>query len=371
MKFSHKLVISSTLIATGAIAALSALLYYNSYKDITQTITQQMETYSVSMGNHIGTWLEGKEKQVRMLRQGISQADNDAGIQTLIDLPLLKQEFSVVYVGLEDRPNLIINHPFNGKDYDARKRSWYKEARAKGDINIKKPYIDTKTQKLMIAIGAPVTDSRGLDGVVNGKIELDALVTILNHHPLGSSGYAYLVGNDGIIISHPNPDYNGKPLTELFEQAPSMTNQLQVARIGGADKLLSFAPVGLNGVNWKVGLVMDSSAAYASISEIKNLTIGFTLGTIVLCLFFYQLIMARLLKPMQLIGNTMRQIASGKANLGQRIHTDSGDEFQDLADNFNHFMASLQKLVAEIQDIGDRLLDTSHSAKATAGQAAS
>ncbi len=35
MKFSHKLVISSTLIATGAIAALSAILYFNSYKDIT------------------------------------------------------------------------------------------------------------------------------------------------------------------------------------------------------------------------------------------------------------------------------------------------------------------------------------------------
>ncbi len=74
-----------------------------------------METDSASMANHIGTWLQGKEKQVRMLRQGISQATNDEGIQNLIDLPLLKQEFSVTYVGLEDRPNLIINYPFNKK----------------------------------------------------------------------------------------------------------------------------------------------------------------------------------------------------------------------------------------------------------------
>lgn len=370
MKFSHKLVISSTLIATGAIAALSAVLYYNSYKDITENVTHRMETYSASMANHIGTWLQGKEKQVRMLRQGISQAANDQDIQKLIDLPLLKEEFSVAYVGLEDRPNLIINHPFNKKDYDARKRSWYKEARAKGDINIKRPYLDTKTQKLMIAIGAPITDSRGIDGVVNGKIELDALLTILNHHSLGNNGYAYLVGSDGMIISHPNPDYNGKPLSDLFGQTPAMENKLQVAQIAGKDKLLSFAPVNIKGAGWKVGMVMDSSAAYASVSQMQNLIIGFTLGTAALCFIFYQMVIARLLKPMQLISDAMRQIASGKANLGQRIHTRSGDEFQDLADNFNHFMDSLQKLIIEIQTIGGSLRDTSLSAKTTAGDAA-
>ncbi|MGF1714727.1 methyl-accepting chemotaxis protein [Photobacterium chitinilyticum] len=371
MKFSHKLVISSTLIATGAIAALSAVLYFNSYKDITTNVTHQMETDSVSMANHIGTWLQGKEKQIRMLRQGISQATNDEGIQNLIDLPLLKQEFSVTYVGLEDRPNLIINYPFNKKDYDARKRSWYKEARAKGDINIKKPYLDTKTQKLMFAIGAPIADSRGIQGVVNGKIELDALLAILNHHSLGNSGYAYLVGDDGIIISHPDQSYNGKPLSALFAQTPTMGNKLQVAQISGEDKLLSFAPVNIKGAGWKVGLVMDSSTAYASISHMRSLIIGFMLGTAVLCFFFYQLIIARLLKPMQLISDAMRQIASGKANLGQRINTSSGDEFQDLADDFNHFMGSLQNLVGEIQTIGSNLLDTSLAAKTTAGDAAS
>ncbi len=60
----------------------------------------------------------------------------------------------------------------------------------------------------MFAIGAPIADSRGIEGVVNGKIELDALLAILNHHSLGSSGYAYLVGDDGIIISHPDQSYN-------------------------------------------------------------------------------------------------------------------------------------------------------------------
>ncbi|WP_299022474.1 methyl-accepting chemotaxis protein [uncultured Photobacterium sp.] len=370
MKFSNKLVISSTLIATGAIAALSAILYYNSYKDITENVTNKMETYSVSMANHIGTWLQGKEKQIRMLRQGISRTTSDGEIQSLIDLPILKQEFSVAYVGLEDRPNLIINHPFNDKTYDARKRSWYKEARAKGDINIKKPYIDTKTQKLMIAIGAPLTDARGIQGVVNGKIELDALLDILNHHPLGNGGYAYLVGNDGVIISHPDPNLNGKPLSQLFDTMPTLGNKLQMAYIKGEEKLLSFAPVNIQGAHWKVGLVLDHAAAYASISQMQSFIAVFTLGTAVLCFFFYSLIIRRLLKPMQLIGNAMRQIASGKANLGQRIHSRSNDEFQELAENFNHFMESLQKLIIDIQNIGGYLLKTSRDAQTTAGNSA-
>ncbi|WP_064607431.1 methyl-accepting chemotaxis protein [Photobacterium sp. J15] len=370
MKFSHKLIISSTLIATGAIAALSAILYYNSYKDITDNVTNKMETYSVSMANHIGTWLQGKEKQIRMLRQGISQATSDNDIQRLIDLPILKQEFSVAYVGLEDRPNLIINHPFNDKTYDARKRSWYKEARAKGDINIKKPYTDTKTQKLMIAIGAPLTDARGIHGVVNGKIELDALLDILRHHPLGSGGYAFLVGNDGVIISHPNPNFNGKPLSQLFDRVPTLTNQLQPASINGQKQLLSFAPVAINGAKWKVGLVLNYEAAYASVNQMQTFIVVFTLGTALLCCFFYSLIISRLLKPMQLIGKAMRQIASGKANLGQRIDSSSNDEFQELAENFNHFMASLQKLILDIQNIGGYLLETSKTAQTNAGDSA-
>ncbi len=223
----------------------------------------------------------------------------------------------------------------------------------------------------MIAIGAPLTDSRGIKGVVNGKIELDALLYILGYHPFGDAGYAYLVGNDGVIISHPDADFNGKPLSDLFEQAPNLENKLQVAQISGKDKLLSFAPVNIQGADWKIGLVLDHSTAYAPVTEMRNLIIGFTLGTAAIFLIFYQLAIVRLLKPMHLIGEAMRQIASGKADLGQRIHTRSGDEFQELADNFNLFMVSLQKLILDIQNMGSKLLDTSLSAKATAGDAAS
>ncbi|PVZ71552.1 methyl-accepting chemotaxis protein [Pelagibaculum spongiae] len=370
MKFSHKLVLTSTLIATGAIAALSTVLYINSYNETTTTVEKRLQSTATSMADHIGTWVSGKETLILTLQQGISQSTNDQQIQKLIDLPILKQEFSVAYLGLEDRPNLIINYPFNKKGYDARKRSWYKEARAKGGINVKNPYLDTKTGKLMLAIGTPLTDSRGINGVVNGKIELDSLLDILDKHPLGDAGYAFLITGQGKIISHPDTSFNGKTVADLFTNRPTLSSTIQKTMTTTEEQALTFSSVSVEGIDWKVGVVINHDKAYAGVYQLRNMAIFFTIGTALTCLFIYQLIISRLLLPMKTIGNAMKQIGSGQADLSQRIPANSGDEFQELAEDFNHFMSSLQNLVHQIQDMGGSLLTSSSQAQQIAGDAA-
>lgn len=54
-------------------------------------------------------------------------------------------------------------------DYDAKVRSWYKEALAAGKVIYTAPYVDAITKKLVISIAAPVKSSSGeVLGVVEG-----------------------------------------------------------------------------------------------------------------------------------------------------------------------------------------------------------
>ena len=55
MKLSHKIVLTSTLIATGAIAAVSTVLYRNSHNETTITVKQRLQSTATGMADHIGT----------------------------------------------------------------------------------------------------------------------------------------------------------------------------------------------------------------------------------------------------------------------------------------------------------------------------
>ncbi len=53
-------------------------------------------------------------------------------------------------------------------------------------------------------------------------------------------------------------------------------------------------------------------------------------------------------QPLERIGNALKEIASGEADLSKRLHVDQRDEIGDVAYWFNAFMAQLQKIVGEV-----------------------
>lgn len=99
-----------------------------------------------------------------------------------------------------------------------KSRKYFQEAYTNG-----KPYIDAlvgkSTKKLGFYFSYPVTNPAGERvGVAVIKIKGDAVTDIVNTFKVGESGYAFLVDQDGVVVSHPDPTWYYQSFTALDAQ---------------------------------------------------------------------------------------------------------------------------------------------------------
>jgi sigma-B regulation protein RsbU (phosphoserine phosphatase) len=65
------------------------------------------------------------------------------------------------------------------------------------------PYVDARTQRLIMTIAAPVKNAQRLIGVIAADLFIDLLVQRVTALRLGAASRAYLVDRDGLYITHP------------------------------------------------------------------------------------------------------------------------------------------------------------------------
>ncbi|MCV5648939.1 HAMP domain-containing protein, partial [Escherichia coli] len=69
------------------------------------------------------------------------------------------------------------------------------------------------------------------------------------------------------------------------------------------------------------------------------------------------LLIRTLMRPLDTLNNAIKDVASGKGDLTQRLETDTDQEFSELATNFNTFMENLQQQIIESKRISDQILN--------------
>src|SRR4029434_9196973 len=111
-----------------------------------------------------------------------------------------------VYMGYEGGP--FVSTKTGGAlppDYDHHHRPWYQDAVAQDRLIFTAPYVDARTQRLVITIAAPVKNAQRLIGVIAADLFIDGLVPQLTAVRLGEASRAYLVDRAGLYITHPQP----------------------------------------------------------------------------------------------------------------------------------------------------------------------
>ena len=68
------------------------------------------------------------------------------------------------------------------------------------------------------------------------------------------------------------------------------------------------------------------------------------------------LFISRLIRPVQLLNEAINNVASGEADLTQRLDTKIDPEFAPLARGFNQFIENLQNQVTETKELSNQLL---------------
>ena len=370
MKFNHKILAAASAILLAAMALLS-LSQYNLVKDkIEDKVNASIDGIAAGVTNTVEAEMESRAKLARYVVDLIEDDFSRENILRLLRKPVLHESFLLVGFGYESTGKHIGSDPGwdPGPTWDARVRPWYVDAKARDDLIVTAPYADSVTKEIVVSLGLPVKNQGEFVGAIFYDVSLAGLAEMINKVNLFNAGYVFMVSDDNTIISHPDKGLNGKSMSEFLPNS-RISEEVTMVDVNGHENYLSFVKV--PGQDWHLGVLLDKEKAYAAVAELRDDSIIYSLLALIIGVIALTIIITRLMRPLMMINEAMENVASGNADLTQRLDTNTDAEFAALAKNFNAFTEMLQSLVKGVQALGQEILREAEQTSEGATQSAS
>ncbi|RBW64609.1 chemotaxis protein [Vibrionales bacterium C3R12] len=356
MKFSHKVVAASSALLLVTVSLLSIKQLYTVRAEVESSVSSSLNELVAGVKNTVVSEMEAKKSLAQSTTEILEISPNDHDyVQAILETPKLKNSFLAIGYGYEEN-GFVIENDDNwdaGSDYDPRQRPWYKDAKSKGHLVVTAPYVDASSKNVIISVGTPVKQNGQLVAGMFYDLELTNLATLVNQVNLFDAGYLFLVTDDGTTIAHPDAKNNGEKLSSYLPQA-TLTEQPQNVEIDGKTFMISFTSIPSE--NWYVGAIIDQDIAFASIKEMRDSSILFTIIGLILSIIALTLLIRFLMRPLDALNAAINDVASGQGDLTKRLDTNTDQEFSDLAHGFNTFTETLQRQITQSKAIGEEIM---------------
>lgn len=194
------------------VVTLTVALFAMGYAEVQYSnsrIGREVDNYNAK----VEKWVQEQSDILEMFvnsveAQGDLYLHYDAAVEYLNHITMNYDHISCTYISDPALEKLVIMN--NGwtpdPDFDVAGREWYAGAIDTDDIYITAPYLDEQTGGYCITFSKRVVIDGKVIGVFGIDFYMDQLTEILSASYDGPN-YAFLVGADGTIITHPSEDY--------------------------------------------------------------------------------------------------------------------------------------------------------------------
>ncbi|MGL4224284.1 MAG: methyl-accepting chemotaxis protein [Vibrio sp.] len=370
MKFSHKIVAASSLL----LLIVLSLLSFQQQITVRSQVESFVNTSLIELVEGVKNTIEADLNSKKTLAQTTTEVvaldpDNREFVRQVLETPKLKQSYITVGVGYDSDGAVVENDDAweVEADYEPRTRPWYIDAKQQKKMVVTEPYVDATTRQTVISIGAPLIDQRQFKGAIFFDVELTELADLVNSVNLFDAGYLFIVTKDGSTIAHPQTHFNGESLNRYL---PGVKIQpgMQTIKHDGKTYLVNFTLIPEE--NWYIGAVIDESIAFATLTELRNSSIIYTLIGVVISILGLGMLIKILMKPLGVLNLAIQDVASGQGDLTQRLDTDTDQEFAQLASGFNTFTQTLQGQIQQLKAIGVEIMHGTEQTVAGAQESA-
>ncbi|HCE1825987.1 TPA: methyl-accepting chemotaxis protein [Vibrio parahaemolyticus] len=371
MKFRHKVVTASSILLLITVSLLSTQQVMTIRSQTQEHINSSVKEILTSVSNTVQSEMNAKKDLARSITEIIELSPNDRTyVKDILEKPTPKSSFLAIGFGYESNGYVIENDDGwdAGPDYDPRQRPWFIAAKNKGDLVVTDPYVDASSKNVIISVGTPVKQNGQFLAGMFYDLELTTLSDLVNQVNLFDAGYLFLVTDDGTTIAHPQSKYNGEKLNSYLPQV-DLNKATQHIEVDNNPYMVSLTHIPSE--NWYVGAIIDETAAYSVVGELRNSAIIYSVIAVLASVIALTLLIRTLMRPLDTLNTAIKDVASGKGDLTQRLETDTDQEFSELAKNFNTFMENLQQQIIESKSISDQILTgtqiTAEGARDSAG----
>ncbi|MBB5219587.1 methyl-accepting chemotaxis protein [Treponema rectale] len=267
----------------------------------------------------------------------------------------------------------------SGKRGNNSDRAYYKAIMSGDDYFIADPTFAKATGKVSIMIAKAAYSSDGKKiGMFVGVKTIDKIQSEIHAFTLGEKGYAFMLSGDGTAMCHPDSelqmqknflndsidghlDINAAAKRMLAgETGNALVNSFVMP---GESDVIFFAPV--NKTRWSVGICIPKPQLDASANSIRNILV---ISNIIIAIVILLIIISLMLiafRPLKAVGKSIAGIASGNADLTQRIEIKHADEIGSVGIGFNKFIMKLQEIISQVKDSKKELVAADENLQAS------
>jgi signal transduction histidine kinase len=192
-----------------------------------------------------------------------------------------------------------------------------------------------------------------ISGVLAAEVNVRYVWDVVQAIHIGKSGYAYVVSDAGTLVAHPD--------LQLVLQHKDVSTLSQVAalrahgsaeggtgvysNLSGQSVLVSYQRIPR--VGWTVLVEQPVLEAYAPVLISLGRSAGIMLVVSVLAVGAAVRLGRRVVRPIEVLRAGAGRLEAG--DLNARLHLETGDEFEELARDFNRMAARLQEAYAGLE----------------------
>jgi methyl-accepting chemotaxis protein len=241
--------------------------------------------------------------------------------------------------------------------FDATARPWYLSAKERNSVIVTEPYIDTATGTMVLTIAQPIYFGTEFQGVIGIDISLATISEKVNSIKIGEKGYAFILHNNGLTVSHPDSTLLGEiaPVQELVDAVGARKESVEYSYNGKKYAFFTY----VENANWAVGTTVAKSETTNDIMKILVYMIIIGIGALLLSFaavyIFSRTISSNISKMVSVIKKMRDGDFTNKANVVSK------DEIGLLSTYLNESIDSLSNLIKDLQDVNIHLSESSQN----------
>lgn len=357
-------IIAWSFVPTAIILIAVALVTFTAYQQVTQDLVvgrdrelmrlsagqlatelTDQASFLTTLARTMAVWNDPAAQSAALQRFSHRLAVFDGGV-------LILNTFGTVVAAQPERPDAL------GQDWS--NRAYYRQMVRAPGLVFSDIVPDGPQGAQVVIMAVPITGDQGeLLGMMAGLFRLGATAvssfygSIVKLH-IGETGNIYLVDGNGRVIYHSDSSYIGGDFSTQAVVRQVLSGQVGAIRtrdLNGQDIVAGFAPV--PGTSW--GLVTEESwSALLSASQgyrqflIVLLALGILLPVLVVTVG-----VRRITGPIEELIHAAQEVAGGR--FGQTISVSTGDELEELAEQFNLMSTELRESYADLErKVADR-----------------
>lgn len=266
--------------------------------------------------------------------------------------------FSPYYVWADGR--VVLEIPDAEDGYSG---PFYAIPKAQRQEYLSEPYLFPVQGKdvLMISTVVPILVGGRFVGAVGIDFTADYISSQLGALQLYETGFGRLISNEGLVVSHKDPERIAKKAPEWdSEERDGVMNALKsgesFTRVSYSvslkrNTLKSFVPVfiGASKDPWMYGTVVPEEETYAQVRRLMILNMLSLVLGFILIVAIIGVLTGVLLKPLASTRLALEEIAQGEGDLTKQLVVRSRDEMGSLADSFNSFTGNLARIIGSVR----------------------